>query len=207
MEVAWNKSGCAYWCRAAAACNIPRVRPKLVSGSCIIAVILLVIAQQGFWASATAEDGTRYKIGLRKVTHMVQAPGNNATHSDCDYLRGQGAVELCAPAPEADAAFSMLCASFPLMAAAGFFAFMSAFVTINSPYGAKGTAAALAGAAFAAAFAATVFAKISMPFAFAILVGPKTEFGGLAFSSAWTAVACLLFAAGLSTTSTMLRHT
>ena len=113
-----------------------------MSGSCLIAVALLAIALQGYWARATS------------------------AHNDCDYLRGRGTVELCAPAPEADAAYSMVCAAFPLMVAALFFAFMSAMVTMISPYGAKGTAAALAGASFAAAFAA-----------------------------------------GLSTTSTMLRHT
>ena len=190
-------------------CGVQRsgVRPKLVSGSCLIAVALLAIALQGYWARATLEDGTRYNIGLRKISQVMEPARATSAHSDCDYLRGRGAAELCAPAPEADAAYSMVCAAFPLMVAALFFAFMSAMVTIISPYGAKGTAAALAGASFAAAFAATVFAKISMPFAFAVLVGPTTEFGSLAFSSAWTAVAFLAFAAGLSTTSTMLRHT
>ncbi|MBI3569271.1 MAG: hypothetical protein HY084_13815 [Gemmatimonadetes bacterium] len=177
------------------------MRPKLVSGSCFIAVALLVLALRGYWGSAAAADGVRFDVSLRKVTLVQASPVT------CDYLRGVGAVQLCAPAPEADQAFSMLCAALPLLTTAAIFSFLSGVVTIRSPYGAKGTAAALAGASFAAAFAGTAFAKISMPFALYVLAEPTFQFGGYAYKSAWAAVAVLLFAAGLSTTSMMLRHT
>jgi hypothetical protein len=177
------------------------MRPKLVSVACFIAVALLVLAIRGYWGSAVSADGAHYRVSLRNVT-LVQAPPQT-----CDYLRGKGAMEYCAPAPDADQAFSMLCAALPLLTNAAIFAFLSGVVTVRSPYGAKGTAAALAGASFAAAFAGVVFAKIAMPFALNVLLEPRFQFGGLAYNAAWCAVACLLFAAGLSTTSIMLRHT
>jgi len=177
------------------------MRPKLVSGSCFIAVLLLAIAVQGYWGSALTDDGYTYKVGLRNVTLVGNPP------STCDYLRGKGAILLCAPAPESDQAFSMLCAALPLLTNAAFFAFLSGVVTVRSPYGAKGTAAALAGASFAAAFAGTTFAKIAMPNALGVLLLPHFQFGGLAYACAWGGVACLLFAAGLSTSSIMLGHT
>ena len=177
------------------------MRPKLVSGACFIAVALLALAIKGYWGSAVTDDGLRYEVSLRNVT--LVAP----TLKRCDYLRGTGAVELCAPAPDADQAFSMLCAALPLLTNAAIFALIAGVVTVRSPYGAKGTAAALAGASFAAAFAGATFAKIAMPFALNVLLMPHLQFGGLAYSAAWGAVALLLFAAGLSTTSIMLRHT
>jgi hypothetical protein len=189
------------------------MRPRLLLASCLLAAIFLGLALQGFWGSAAGDDGAAYKIGIRKI--VVTLPADTSADAvtkgprvaACDYLRGRGAVEYCAPVPEADAAFSMLCAAFPLLMLAFAFSLASAAVTAISPYTGKGTAAALAGAGFAASFAATVFAKISMPYALAVLLGPKMVFGGLAFTSAWVAVALLLFAAGIGTTSTMLGHT
>ena len=182
------------------------MRPKLVSGACFLAAFLLAVALQGYWGSAVAEDGTRYKAGLRKISHVILASGSTEVTVDCDYLRGRGRVEFCAPAPEADAAFSMLCAAFPLAFAAMMFAIASGVTTVFSPYGAKGRAATLAGAAFAASLAAAVFTKIALPNALQVFVDPKFVFGGAAFTAAWCSVALLLFAAGLSTTSTMLGH-
>jgi hypothetical protein len=182
------------------------MRPKLVSGACFLAVFLLAVALQGYWGSAVAEDGTRYKAGVRKISHVIFASGASAITADCDYLRGRGRVEFCAPAPEADAAFSMLCAAFPLLCAAILFAFASGVTTVVSPYAAKGRAATLAGAGFASSLAAAVFTKIALPNALQVFVDPKFVFGGAAFTAAWISVALLLFAAGLSTTSTMLGH-
>ena len=189
------------------------MRPRLLLGSCLLAALFLALSIKGFWGRASGADGATYEIGLRKI--VVTMPADTAegatTHGPriaaCDYLRGRGAVEFCAPVPEADAAFSMLCAAFPLLVVALIFALSSAIVTQISPYTGTGAAAALAGAGFAASFAATVFAKISMPYALAVLLGPKMVFGGLPFTSAWIAVALLLFAAGIGTTSTMLGHT
>lgn len=189
------------------------MRPRLLVGSCLLAALFLALSITGFWGRASGDDGARYEIGLRKIVVTLPADTTKGatTHGPrvaaCDYLRGSGAVEFCAPVPEADAAFSMLCAAFPLLVLGFIFAIASAVVTKISPYTGKGTAAALAGAGFAASFAATTFAKISMPYAFAVLLSPKMEFGGLPFTSAWIAVALLLFAAGIGTTSTMLRHT
>ena len=177
------------------------MRPKLVSGACFVAALLLVVALWGPWGRAVTDEGLRYEVSLRKVALVYPIP------MSCDYLRGRGAVQLCAPAPDADQAFSMLCAAFPLLANAALFAFLSAVVTVRSPYGAKGTAAALAGASFAGAFAGTAFAKIAMPYALGVLLEPTFLFGGVAFNAAWAAVGVLLFAAALSTTSIMLRHT
>ncbi len=177
------------------------MRPKLVSGACFVAVLLLAFALKGAWGTAVTAEGAHYSVSLRSVS-LAGPP-----RKGCDYLRGKGAVELCAPAPEADQAFSVLCASFPLLANAAIFALLSGIVTVRSPYGAKGTAAALAGASFAAAFAGTLFAKISMPYALNVLLDPPFHFGGFAYTAAWSAVGCLLFASALSTTSMMLRHT
>jgi hypothetical protein len=189
------------------------MRPQLLLGSCLLAALLLALSIRGAWGRATGDDGATYEIGLRKIVVMIPADTTDPAvkhyprMAACDYLRGRGAVQFCAPVPEADAAFSMLCAAFPLLVLALVFALASAAVTKSSPYTGKGTAAALAGAGFAASFAATVFAKISMPYALAVLLGPKMEFSGLPFVSAWLAVALLLFAAGIGTTSTMLGHT
>lgn len=177
------------------------MRPKLVSGSCFIAAALLMLAIRGYWGMAVAADGSFYRVSLRHVAVDRTPPRS------CDFLRGKGDVEFCAPAPEADQAFSMLCAALPLLTNAAIFALLSGIVTVRSPYGAKGTAAALAGASFAAAFAGAAFAKIAMPFALNVLAESSFQFGGYAYVAAWGAVAFLLFAAGLSTTSMMLRHT
>ncbi len=189
------------------------MRPRLLFASCLLAAVFLGLSLKGFWGRASGDNGATYEIGLRKIVMTVPADTSEGKATGmpriaaCDYLRGRGAVEFCAPVPEADAAFSMLCAAFPLLLLAFAFAVSSAIVTKISPYSGKGTAAALAGAGFAAAFSATVFAKISMPYALAVLLGPKMVFGGLAFTSAWIATGLLLFAAGIGTTSTMLGHT
>ena len=57
----------------------------------------------------------------------------------------------------------------------------------------------------AAVFSGTVVALISMPRALRVLDEIPLQMGGAAFVSVWIAMGFLLFAAALSTTSTMLR--
>jgi hypothetical protein len=182
------------------------MRIKLLVTSCLLAAVFLALALQGAWAEADAPDGTRYSVSVRHVSHVLEPAKPASPHEDCNYLRGTGTVQLCAPAEYGDAPFSMLCAVFTLLAAALALALASGSVTFVSPYRAKGIAAQLAGASFIAAFLGTVLAQAAMPHALAVLDGLPMQFGGRAFASAWTAIGLLLFAAGLSTTSTMLGH-
>ena len=182
------------------------MRIRLLMGSCFLAALFLALALRGYWGEADAPDGTRYAVSLRKVSHILEPASRSSPHEDCDYLRGKGRVQLCAPAEFGDAPFSMLCSVFTLMAAALGLAVASGAMTVVSPYRAKSLGAQLAGAGFIAALLGTVLAQVAMPHALAVLDGLPMQFGGLAFSSAWTAIGLLLFAAGLSTTSTMLGH-
>lgn len=182
------------------------MRPRLLIIACLLSAGLLGLALRGAWAEADAPDGTRYQVSLRHVTHIVASPKPDSPREECDYLRGTGTVQLCAPQEYADAPFSMLCSVFTLLAAALALALASGTVTFVSPYGARSIGAQLAGASFIAAFLGTVLAQAAMPRALAVLEGLPIQFGGLAFGAAWAAVGLLAFAAGLSTTSTMLGH-
>lgn len=182
------------------------MRIRLLISSCFLAAVFLGLALEGAWGEADAPDGTRYRVSLRKVSHVLEPAKPVSPHEDCDYLRGKGRVQLCAPAEYGDAPFSMLCSVFTLMLAALGLALASGAVTVVSPYRTQTIGAQLAGASFIAALLGTVLAQAAMPRALAVLEGLPMEFGGLAFSSAWCAIGLLLFAAGLSTTSTMLGH-
>jgi hypothetical protein len=182
------------------------MRIKLLVVSCFLSAVFLAVALVGAWGEADAPDGTRYKVSLRKVSHVLEPRKSGSAHEDCDYLRGKGRVQLCAPAEEGDAPFSMLCSVFTLMAVALGFALASGAVNVISPYRLKNFGAQLAGAAFIAALLSTVVAQAAMPRALAVLEGLPMQLGGFAFSSAWAAIGLLLFAAGLSTTSIMLGH-
>lgn len=175
-------------------------------GSCFLAAVFLALALQGFWGEADAPDGTRYRVSLRKVSHVLEPKSAASRHEDCDYIRGKGQLQLCAPAEEGDAPFSMLCSVFTLMASGLALALSAGAVNVVSPYRAKTFGAQLTGASFIAVLLATVVAQAAMPHALAAVDGLPMQLGGFAFSSAWCAIGLLLFAAGLSTTSIMLGH-
>ena len=182
------------------------MRIKLLVNSCLLAVCFLAIALRGTWGSGMAEDGTRFDVSLHGVSHVVHPWLRWSAKKECTYLTGKGAVEYCATAPDGDAPFSMLCSVFPLMLSGLVLALASGLVTYVSPYRAKGTSAALAAASLASVFIGTVVAQISMQRALKVFDEIPLYLGGLAFTSAWIAIGLLLFAAGLSTTSTMLKH-
>src|SRR3990172_904214 len=182
------------------------MRAQLISSGSLLAVVFLARGVGGVWSGAPAPDGSRYRVSLRTVSHVREPARRDSRHEDCDYLRGKGAYQLCAPAEYGDAPFSMLCSVFTLLAAALGCALACGAVTVLSPYRAKTLGALLAGASFIAALLGTVIAQAAMPHALAVLEGLPTQFGGVAFSSAWIAISLLAFAAGLSTTSTMLGH-
>jgi hypothetical protein len=182
------------------------MRIKLLLSSCFLAVAFLAIALRGSWGSGMAEDGTRFDVSLHGVSHVLHPKVRRSASKDCTYLTGKGAVEYCAPAPESDAPFSMLCSVFPLVLSGLLLALASGMVTYVSPYRAKGTSAALAAAALAAVFIGTVVAQLSMQRALKVFDEIPLYLGGFAFTSVWIAMGLLLFAAGLSTTSTMLQH-
>jgi hypothetical protein len=182
------------------------MRIKLLVGSSFLAVFFLVIALRGPWGSGTADDGTRLDVSLHGVTRVLFPAAAHSPIVGCSYLTGKGSVENCAPATGGDASFSMLCSVFPMMAAGLLLALASGVVTYVSPYRAKGTSAALAAAGLAAVFAATSIAQIAMPRALKVFDEIPLYMGGTAFMCVWIAMGFLLFAAALSTTSTMLRH-
>ena len=183
------------------------MRIKLLVGSCFVAAIFLVIAMRGPWGSATADDGTRLDVSVHGVTRVLFPAAAHSPIVGCSYLTGGGTVENCAPATGADAQFSMLCSVFPLMFAGLLLALASGVVTSVSPYRAKATSAALAAASLAAVFAATTVAQIAMPRALKVFDEIPLYLDGPGFKCVWVAMGFLLFAAALSTTSTMLRHT
>lgn len=183
------------------------MRNKLLVSSCLIAVVLLAAALRGPWGSAMADDGTRFDVSVHGVSHVTYPDGPRSAAKECTYLTGRGAVEFCAPSAEGDAPFSMLCSAFPLILTGLLLALASGVVTYVSPYRATGTSATLAAASLAAVFSGTVAAQISMPRALKVLDEIPLQMGGSAFTSARIAMGILLFAAALSTTSTMLKHT
>ncbi|HEY2848598.1 MAG TPA: hypothetical protein VGI97_01875 [Gemmatimonadaceae bacterium] len=183
------------------------MRIKMLVGSSFLAVIFIAIALRGAWASALADDGTRLDVSLHGVSHVLHPERVRSPSDDCTYLTGSGAVEYCAPSPTGDAQFSMLCSVFPMMFAGLVLALASGIVTHVSPYRAKATSAALAAASLAAVFAATTIAQMAMPRALRVFDEIPLYMGGAAFTCVWIAMGFLLFAAALSTTSTMLKHT
>ncbi|MGH7654681.1 MAG: hypothetical protein ACREN6_08465 [Gemmatimonadaceae bacterium] len=183
------------------------MRIKLLLSSCVFAVLFLAIALRGTWGSGTADDGTRLDVSLHGVTRVLFPKVARSPIVGCSYLTGGGSVENCAPATGGDSSYSMLCSVFPMMFAGLLLALASGIVTYVSPYRAKGTSAALSAAGLAAVFAATTVAQLAMPRALKVFDEIPLYMGGFAFTSVWIAMGFLLFAAALSTTSTMLRHT
>lgn len=183
------------------------MRIKLLVGSCLVAACFLLVAMRGPWGSALADDGTRVDVSVHGVTRVLFPAVAHSPIVGCSYLTGKGSVENCAPAAGADAQFSMLCSVFPMMVAGLIFAVASGLVTYVSPYRAKGTSAALAAASLAAVFAATSIAQVAMPRGLQVVVEVPLYMGGAGFTCVWVAMGLLLFAAALSTTSTMLKHT
>ena len=183
------------------------MRIKLLVGSCFLAAFFLAIALRGPWGSGAVDDGTLFDVSLHGVSHRYPPKLEGSARSDCNYLTGRGAVEYCAPSATSDAQYSMLCSVFPMILTGLLLALAAGTVTYVSPYRAKATAAALAAASLAAVFAGTSIAQIAMPRALKLFDESPLYMGGAAFTSVWIAMGLLLFAAALSTTSTMLRHT
>ena len=129
-------------------------RQRWIFWTCGVAVVCLAVALQGVWASVDADDGTRWDVSVRKVSHVYRPHVRTSAHEDCDFLRGRGAVRHCAPADGADVAYSMLCAVFPLLLTAVALALGCATLTAFSPRPPGNSAAALTGAALAASFGA-----------------------------------------------------
>jgi len=182
------------------------MRIKLLLASSFLAVVFLAIALNGAWGSGTAEDGTRFDVSLHGVSHVLHPKVLRSARYDCTYLTGRGAVENCTPAPENDTRFSMLCSVFPLVLTGLLLAVASSLVTYISPYRSKATQAALSAASLAAVFAGTSVAQISMPSALKVFDEIPLQINRFGFTSVWIAMGFLLFAAALSTTSTMLKH-
>jgi len=183
------------------------MRIKLLVSSCFVAVVFLAVALRGPWGSATATDGTRFDVSLHGVSHVLESGVAGSAFTECTYLTGKGAVEFCAPSSVSDAPFSMLCSASPLILMGLLLALASGVLTYVSPYRATGTSATLAAASLAAVFSGSVVAQIAMPRALRVLADIPLQMGGLAFTAVWIAMGFLLFAAVLSTTSTMLRLT
>ena len=184
------------------------MRIKLLVGSCFLAVFFLAIALRGSWGSGAADDGTQFDVSLHGVSHRYHPKLLRSASSDCSYLTGRGAVEYCAPSANGDAQYSMLCSVFPMIFAGLLLALGAGTVTYVSPYRAKATAAALAAASLAAVFAGTSIAQIAMPRALQSVRRNSALHGGRrGVHVRVDRDGFALFAAALSTTSTMLRHT
>ena len=182
------------------------MRPRLIAGTSLLAMLFLVLALKGEWGEALAPGGALLKVTLQGITQVTQRDDTLPVR-DCSYLRGRGAVQLCAPSEGGAATFSMLCAAFPLLVTGLLFAAACAGLTIVSPYGRRATAAAFAGAGFAAVLGGTTLAIISMRPALSALDGLQLQLGSVGYTAAWIALGFLAFSAALSTTSTMLGHT
>lgn len=182
------------------------MRIKVFVACCYFAALLLAVALRGSWGGGPAEDGTRFDVSAHGVTHVLHPQAASSAGTSCTYLTGRGAVEFCAPATGGDATFSMLCSVFPLLLCGLVLALASGSLMWVSPHRSHGTAAALAAASLAAVFTGTVIAQIAMPRALKVFEEIPLYLGGAAFTSAWIAMGLLLFAAALSTTSTMLGH-
>ena len=182
------------------------MREKLIEVSSFLAIIFLVIALRGTWGGATAENGTRYEVSLHGVTQILDAQLPRSASKSCAYLTGNGAMEFCAPSSEGDTSFSMLCSVFPLVVTGLVLAFAAGVVNHVSPYRSKATAAALSAASLATVFAGTCVAQISMQRGLKVFEDLPLYFGGFPFAAVWIAMALLLIAAALSTTSTLLGH-
>jgi hypothetical protein len=182
------------------------MRIKLLLGASFFAVIFLAMALDRPWASGMADDGTRFDVSLHGVSHVLHPKIFRSARYECTYLTGKGAVQNCAPSEQNDASFSMLCSVFPLVLTGLLLAAASALVTYVSPYRSKATSAALAAASLAAVFAGSSVAQIAMGRALKVFDEVPLYFDRFGFVAVWIAMACLLFAAALSTTSTMLKH-
>jgi hypothetical protein len=182
------------------------MRVKMLWSSCFLGALFLAFSLRGPWGSATADDGSRFDVSLHGVTHVLFPKEARSPIAGCSYLTGKGSVENCAPSAGGDAQFSMLCSVFPLMLSGLALAFGAGMVTYISPYRAKGTSAALAAASLATVFAGSAIAQIAMPRALKVFDEIPLYISGPAFICVWISMAFLLFAAALSTTSTMLKH-
>jgi hypothetical protein len=178
-------------------------RQRWILWTCCLAAACLGLALQGVWASADADDGTRWNVSIHKVSHIYRPHVRTSAHEDCDFLRGRGAVRHCAPAEGADVAYSMLCSVFPLLLTAVALALACALLTAFSPRPPGNSAAALTGAALAASFGGTMLAVIAMPRSLAGLEGLPLQLGGMAYNAAWLGVGLLAIAAILSAASAL----
>jgi hypothetical protein len=178
-------------------------RQRWVLGTCWFAVACLALALRGVWATVDADDGTRWDVSIRKLSHVYRPHVRTSAHEDCDFLRGRGAVRHCAPAEGADVAYSMLCAVFPLLVTALLLALSCAVLTTFSSRPPGNSAASLTGAALAAAFGGSLLAVIALPRSLAGLAGLPVQLGGAAYNAAWIAVGLLGIAAILSAASAL----
>ncbi len=178
-------------------------RQRWILRACFLAVICLGVALKGVWARVSADDGTRWDVSLRKVSHVYRPHVRTSAHEDCDFLSGRGAVRVCAPAEGADVAYSLLCAAFPLILTAVVLALACGILTAVSPRPPSNTAVALTGAALAASFGGTLMAIIAMPRSLAGLEGLPLRLGGLAYDASWLGVGCLAIAVILSAASVL----
>jgi hypothetical protein len=182
------------------------MRVKLLLTFSFLAVIFLAMALDQPWASGMADDGTRFDVSLHGVSHVLHPKIFRSARYSCTYLTGKGAVENCAPSEQNDASFSMLCSVFMLVLTGLVLAAASALVTYVSPYRSKATSAALAAASLAAVFAGSSIAQIAMGRALKVFDEIPLSFNRFGFIAVWIAMLCLLLAAALSTTSTLLKH-
>ena len=178
-------------------------RQRWILWTCGFAIACLALALKGVWASADSDDGTRWDVTVRNVSHIYRPHVRTSAHEDCNFLRGTGAVRHCAPAAGADVAYSTLCAAFPLLLTALGLALACAAVTAFSSRPPGNSVAALAGAALSASFGGTMLAVIAIPRSLAGLEGLSLQFGGVAYNAAWLGVGLLAIAAILSTASAL----
>lgn len=166
-------------------------RQQSVTAASLLSAFFLSLSLWGAWGGAWAEDGSRYTVSLHSVSHLVRTQVGAPPERECNYLRGNGAVEMCVPAPSGDVAYSMLCAAFPVLAAAFVFALACGVMTLLSSRPPGNASAAMAGAALGAAFGGTMLAMIAMPRALLVLDGIGIELGAYAYNSAWLAIGLL----------------
>jgi hypothetical protein len=178
-------------------------RQRWIFWTCCFAVACLALALKGVWASADADDGTRWDVSIRNVSHIYRPHVRTSAHEDCDFLRGTGAVRHCAPAEGAEVAYSMLCAVFPLLLTALLLTLACAALTAFSSRPPGNSVAALSGAALAASFGGALLAVIAMPRSLAGLVGLPLQLGGAAYNSVWLGVGLLAIAAILAAASAL----
>ena len=91
------------------------MRTRLLVGSCFLAVIFLVIALNGSWGGATAEDGTRFEVSLHGVSHVLDPQLPASAGKIAPTSPAEGPSRSARQRANGDAAFSMLCSALPLI--------------------------------------------------------------------------------------------